>query len=99
MIAESDGDFIRAFFACQYAGLVPAPMPLPVAFGGRGAYIEHVRRMILSAKASAMFTPAVVEEWIGEAAQGLNLIYCGTARSEEHTSELQSLMRISYDFF
>ena len=79
MIAESDGDFIRAFFACQYAGLVPAPMPLPVAFGGRGAYIEHVRRMIQSADASAMFTPAVVEEWIGEAAQGLGLKYCGTA--------------------
>jgi AMP-binding enzyme len=27
MIAETDGDFIRAFCACQYTGLVPAPLP------------------------------------------------------------------------
>src|SRR3546814_4076023 len=27
------------------------------------------------------------------------LALCGTGRSEEHTSELQSLMRISYDVF
>src|SRR3546814_14557430 len=31
VIAETDGDFARAFFACQYAALVPAPLPLPAA--------------------------------------------------------------------
>jgi fatty-acyl-CoA synthase len=46
LIAESDGDFARAFFACQYACLVPAPMPLPAAFGGKDSYIAHLRRMI-----------------------------------------------------
>src|SRR3546814_2678195 len=37
----------------------------------------------------------------GESAQfgGDWLLYGGMARSEEHTSELQSLMRISYDVF
>src|SRR5271163_2766042 len=34
LIAETDANFLRAFFACQYAGLVSVPMPLPVAFGG-----------------------------------------------------------------
>ena len=42
LVAESDGDFARAFFACQYAGLVSVPMPLPVAFGGRAGHVEHI---------------------------------------------------------
>ena len=33
--ADSDGDFLRGFFACQYAGLAPAPVPLPAPFGGK----------------------------------------------------------------
>src|SRR5580704_6231539 len=35
LIAETCADFLRAFFACQYAGLVSVSMPLPVALGGR----------------------------------------------------------------
>ncbi len=73
LVAESDGDFIRAFFACQYAGLVPAPLPLPAPFGGRDAYIEHIRRMLQSAGASAVFGPTALADWMQEAASGLDL--------------------------
>jgi len=78
MIAETDGDFIRAFFACQYAGLIPAPMPLPAAFGGKDAYIAHIRRMIESARAAAALGPAELQEWLGLAADGLSLKVVGT---------------------
>jgi fatty-acyl-CoA synthase len=73
LAAESDGDFLRAFFACQYAGLVPAPTPLPAPFGGKDAYIDHVRRMILAADARAAFAPEALGDWFSEAAQGLPL--------------------------
>lgn len=73
LLAESDGDFARAFFACQYAGLVPAPLPLPAAFGGKEGYITFLRRMIQGADAHAVFGPAVLAEWLAEAVQGLNL--------------------------
>ncbi|MEM6411191.1 MAG: hypothetical protein AAF683_06620, partial [Pseudomonadota bacterium] len=33
LLAESSPDFVRLFFACQYAGLVPVPMPMPTAMG------------------------------------------------------------------
>lgn len=79
MIAATDGDFIRLFFACQYAGMVPAPMPLPMAFGGRAAYLRHLRRMIESAEASAVFAPPTLGPWVAEAAEGLNLVCAGTA--------------------
>ena len=77
MIADTDADFVRAFFACQYAGLVPAPLPLPAAFGGKDAYIAHIRRMIESARATAALGPADLQAWLTEAAQGLDLAILG----------------------
>ena len=77
LAAESDGDFLRAFFACQYAGLVPAPTPLPAPFGGKATYIDHVRRMLVSADARAAFAPAALAEWFSEASEDLPLIASG----------------------
>jgi fatty-acyl-CoA synthase len=86
LAAESDGDFLRAFFACQYAGLVPAPAPLPAPLGGKAAYVEHVRRMMLSSGARAAFAPAVLGEWFAEAAEGLPLVASGTINDLPHTA-------------
>lgn len=77
LLAESDGDFARAFFACQYAGLVPAPLPLPAAFGGKDGYISVLRRMIQGADVQAVFGPAVLADWLAEAVSGLNLLGSG----------------------
>src|SRR3546814_16931559 len=64
LIADSDGDFARAFYGCQYAGLGPTPMPLPVALGGKAGYIAHIRRMIERAGTPAAFAPASLEPWL-----------------------------------
>ncbi len=77
LAAESDGDFLRAFFACQYAGLAPAPTPLPAPFGGKDAYVAHIRRMLRSAEVRAAFAPAALAPWFGEAAEGLGLLAAG----------------------
>lgn len=63
LMAETDGDFIRAFFACQYAGLIPAPLPLPAPLGGREAYVAQIGRMLASAKATALIGPASFVAW------------------------------------
>ena len=78
LAAESDGDFLRAFFACQYAGLVPAPVPLPAPFGGKDTYIAHVRRMLMSAGARAAFAPTSLSAWFAEAGEGLGLVLTGS---------------------
>ena len=78
LVAESDSEFIRGFFACQYARLVPAPMPLPAPFGGRQSYVEHVRRMLQSASARAVLGPDALSDWMREAAEGLNLELAGS---------------------
>ncbi len=78
LVAENHGDFARGFYACQYAGLIPAPLPLPAAFGGRQTYIAHLRRMLETARADALFGPSVLSAWLTEIADGLNLKLAGT---------------------
>jgi fatty-acyl-CoA synthase len=92
LLAETDGDFARAFFACQLAGLVPAPLPLPAALGGRATYLEHIRKMSESIGAAAALAPAGFESWIVEACDGLPLRFVGTVAGlsevEPFTGEL-----------
>ncbi len=88
LIAESDGDFARAFFACQYAAFVPVPLPLPTAFGGKGGYLAHVRRMIESAQADALFAPVSIEPWLREAVTGLDLRVFATLAALDRVAPL-----------
>ncbi|HEV7158988.1 MAG TPA: fatty acyl-AMP ligase [Methylosinus sp.] len=81
LAAESSGDFLRAFFACQYAGLVPVPTPLPAPFGGKEVYVEHIRRMLISADVRAAFAPPELAAWFAEAGEGLALVAAGSLDS------------------
>ncbi|MGG6430027.1 fatty acyl-AMP ligase [Acetobacter ghanensis] len=80
IVAESDGDFARIFFGCHYAGLVAAPLPLPVAFGGKDAYLSTLRGMITSAQASAVVIPDIIEGWTDDIVSGLGLVFAGSPR-------------------
>lgn len=78
IIAETHPDFVRVFCACIYAGLVAVPLPLPFAFGGRDAYVAHIKRMASEAKAVALFTPAALSGWFEAFAAEKPLKFCGT---------------------
>ncbi|MCL5775962.1 fatty acyl-AMP ligase [Limibaculum sp. FT325] len=78
LIAETDADFMRAFMGCLYAGLVPAPMPLPAAFGSREAYAEQIRRIGAVAAVRAVLTPEVIRDWVAEAFADAGLVHAGT---------------------
>ncbi|MCB8875177.1 fatty acyl-AMP ligase [Acidisoma silvae] len=78
IIAETSPNFVRIFFACQYAGLVPVPMPLPFAFGGRETYIAHIERLADEAEARALFASTTLLSWLAPMAETRNLRFCGT---------------------
>lgn len=78
LIAMTDAGFIRAFFACQYAGLVPAPLPLPVAFGSHRHYVAMVRRMLDSIGARAVFSSGTMEDFARQAALGTKIRIAGS---------------------
>ncbi|NKF23299.1 fatty acyl-AMP ligase [Solimonas marina] len=85
VIAETDGDFARAFFACQYAALVPAPLPLPAALGGRPQYLEHIHGMLDSVGGTALLAPITLAEWVEDIGRALSLRFCGTVAQLKDT--------------
>ncbi len=71
--AVTSPEFAELFFACQYAGLVPAPLPLPVTLGGRGSYERQLQRMADTGDFHALFAPASMEAIMSSALNDLNV--------------------------
>lgn len=78
LIAMTEPSFIQLFFACQYAGLVPAPLPLPLAFGNHRHYVAMVRRMLESIGARAVFAAGTMEDFARQAALGTDIRIAGS---------------------
>ncbi len=77
IIAETSPDFLIFFFACQYAGLVPVPLPLSVNLGGREAYVERLRNMMMRADARLAVAGPDLVGYLEEAAKGLKVDFLG----------------------
>ena len=58
LVAETSPAFVIAFMACQYAGLVAAPVSLPPAIGGSEAYCDQVERIRRAASLETLLVPA-----------------------------------------
>lgn len=52
LIADTTPEFVELFFACRFAGLVPFAMPVPVNLGSHAIYVQQLRGMLESSKAS-----------------------------------------------
>jgi fatty-acyl-CoA synthase len=78
LLAETAPAFLIAFFACQYAGAIPVPMPTPVAFGRREAYVGQIRNQIMSSGAMMVISPSDYLPFVIEATAGLTLRLVGT---------------------
>lgn len=77
LVAETDADFVRFFFACQYAGLVPVPLPAAVHLGGRQAIIKNLRKLLDSCGARAAMASRSFFHFLDEAVDGLDLKHVG----------------------
>ena len=80
LVAHTHPDFAVMFYACQYAGLVPVPLPAAVHLGGREAYIRHLRQLVRDCQAVAAFAPQEFVGFLREASEGLSLTLVGTAQ-------------------
>lgn len=56
LIAETSPEFVVMFLACQRAGLIPAPLPMP-SFGNLPTELERVRRLKESCGLKALLLP------------------------------------------
>lgn len=77
IIAETTVDFSVMFFACQYAGLIPVPLPLNLSVGGYQDHVERLRGMLKSASPVAAVASTELIGALREAAgscSGLRMI-------------------------
>jgi len=78
LVAHTHPDFAVMFYACQYAGLVPVPLPAAVHLGGRAAYIRHLRDLLRDCGAVAAFAPPEFVGFLNEASEGMALALSGS---------------------
>jgi len=57
VIAETSPSFLFLFYACQYAGIVPSPLPFTTYLGGKQAYIDRLTMLTKAARFAAIVTP------------------------------------------
>ena len=77
IVADTHPLFHRYFFACQYAGLIPVPVPAALQLGGSDAYVRQLRLLLQSCTASVAVAPPTYVDLLHEAGAGLNMVICG----------------------
>jgi len=80
LIAETNVDFVRFFFACQYVGLVPVPLPISMNLGSHRAYVDHLRGMLIDCRAKIAMAPSEWLPFLQEASDWLGLRMVGDAQ-------------------
>jgi len=95
LVAETYPDFLRFFYACQYAGMVPVPLPASIHLGGHKAYVAQLRRLLLNCRAQVAVAPGMFMSFLREAADGLGLTFVGTPEQFSEYPELAGTLRPS----
>jgi len=95
MVADTQPDFMRFFFACQYAGLVPVPLPASIHLGGRDAYVSQLERLLSICQAEIAMAPKDFLPYLTDAAKGLNLRFSGSPQEFDELPESDEQLRPS----
>lgn len=83
LVADTVPEFMHCFFACQYTGMVPVPLPVTVGLGSRDAYIRQLRGLLKSCHPTVAFAPNEFMSFLEQAADGLSLEHVGAFEDME----------------
>ena len=87
LVGETTADFVTLFFACQYSGLVPVPLPAPAGLGKRDFYIHQLRNLVKTSQPKVLVSTAELVPTMQEAAGDLGLQFLGSAHSFNELAE------------
>ncbi len=73
LVAETDPEFIRFFYACQYAGLIPVALPASVKVGAHSAYVAQLQRLLEASDAAIGVASEGYLPFLQEASEDLNI--------------------------
>ncbi|MEL6692890.1 MAG: fatty acyl-AMP ligase [Pseudomonadota bacterium] len=60
LIAETSPEFAVMFFACQYAGVLPVPISVPVTLGSNEFYKDQLKRICETAGLHCLLAPSSI---------------------------------------
>lgn len=78
LIAETTAEFIIFFLGCQYASVLPVPLPLPTSFGAKDGYIVQLQNQMNSCQANAIMAPSYMTELVTDGSKGMGLRFIGS---------------------
>jgi fatty-acyl-CoA synthase len=87
LVADTHPDFVRFFFACQYAGLIPVPLPAKIQLGGRKAYITQLERLLSTCQPELAMATDDFLPFLTEAVARLNVRFVGTPQDYDNLPE------------
>ncbi len=105
LIAHTGPDFMKIFFACQYAGLVPVPLPATMFLGGRQAFEAQLRRLVVDCQAVAAMAAGDFMPFLHAAVDGIGLQFVGQISdlpehcgnyAELHSPEVDEVAYLQY---
>jgi fatty-acyl-CoA synthase len=73
LIAETDPYFVKVFFACQYAGLIPVPLPASMKMGAHATFVTQLKNMLRTCDAHIAVASEGYKSFLQEASAGLAL--------------------------
>lgn len=88
MIAETSANFVSFFVGCQYASVLPVPLPLPTSFGGKVGYVSQLRMQMESCKANGLMAPDFMDDIVAEATDGIELKCIGDYDTYMNTDKI-----------
>ena len=68
LVADTHPDFIVLFFACQYIGLVPFALPIPLNLGSHSIYVQQLKGLLTSGRARVAIAHKEFISFLEEAA-------------------------------
>ena len=95
LVADTKPDFMRFFYACQYAGLVPVPLPASIHLGGKDAYVAQLERLLSICQAEIAMAPEDFLPYLKEAAANLKLRFLGSPAAFDELPHSEADLRPS----
>ena len=98
LVAETNPDFIRFFYACQYAGLIPVALPASVKVGAHCAYVAQLHLLLEASDAAIGVASEGYLPFLQEASEGLKIRMVDTPEAfYELPAQPQQLSEVSAD--
>jgi fatty-acyl-CoA synthase len=73
LVAETNPEFVRFFYACQYAGLIPVALPASVKMGAHSIYVAQLRNLLQASDATIGVASEGYLSFLQEASQGMSM--------------------------